>query len=55
MNKETLNAAVEVCKVEAKNAIETILAELNNGQRKKLIRNEIVKPILDRFGVEYEE
>ena len=55
MNKDALTAAVEACKAETKQALEIFLGELNQGQRKKLIRNETVKPILDRFGVEYEE
>ena len=53
MNKDTLNKAVEVCKNETKEAIETIIAELNNGQRKKLLKNETIKALLDRYGVEY--
>ena len=55
MDKDTLTAAVEACTAETKQALETVLAELNQGQRKKLVRNETVKPILDRYGVEYEE
>lgn len=54
MNKDTLNEAVNACKTETKEALETVLAELNQGQRKKIIRNERVKPILERFGVETE-
>ena len=54
MDKNTLNEAVNACKNETKEALETVLAELNQGQRKKLIRNERVKPILERFDVEAE-
>lgn len=53
MNKDTLNKAVEVCKNETKEAIETIIAELNNGQQKKLLKNETIKALFDRYGVEY--
>ncbi len=53
MNKETLNKAVEISKAETKEAIETIIAELNNGQRKKLLKNETIKALVDRYGVEY--
>ena len=55
MNKDALNEAVADCKAETKEVLETILAELNQGQRKKLVNNEKVKPILDRFGVVYDE
>lgn len=53
MNKDTLNKAVEACKAETKEVIETILNELNNGQRKKLLNKENIKALCDRFGVEY--
>lgn len=53
MNKDTLNKAVEACKAETKEAIETIVAELNNGQQKKLLKNEKIKALFDRYGVEY--
>lgn len=36
---------------ETKNGIEIIFAELNQGQRKKLMNNPNVKPILDRYHV----
>lgn len=55
MNKTVLDEAVAACKAETKAALETVLGELNQGQRKKLIRNENVKPILDRFDIESEE
>lgn len=55
MNKDKLNEAVAACKSETKEALETVLAELNQGQRKKLVKNEKAKPILERFGVNYEE
>ena len=54
MNKDTLNEAVNACKEETRKALETVLAELNQGQRKKIINNEVVKPILDRYNVNYE-
>lgn len=53
MNKDTLSKAVKNCKGETKEAIETIIAELNNGQRKKLLKNETIKALFDRYGVEY--
>lgn len=35
-------------------ALETVYNALNNGQRKKLLKNEEVKALFERYGVEYE-
>lgn len=53
MNKDTLNNAVENCKNETREALQTVFAELNNGQQKKLLKNETIKALFDRYGVEY--
>ncbi len=53
MNKDTLNKAVEVCKNETKEALQTVFNELNNGQQKKLLKNEKIKVLFDRYSVEY--
>lgn len=55
MNKDTLNEAVEACKAETKEVIETFLGALNSGQRKKILKQENIKAICNRFGVETEE
>lgn len=39
---------------EIKEALQTVYNELNQGQRKKLLKNEVVKAMFDRYGVEYE-
>ena len=52
MNKDTLNKAVENCKNETKEALQTVYNELNNGQQKKLLKSEKVRDLFDRFGVE---
>lgn len=52
MNKDTLNKAVEVCKNETKEALQTVFNELNNGQQKKLLKNEKIKVLFERYGVE---
>jgi hypothetical protein len=54
MDKNTLNKAVEVCKAETKEALQTVFNELNNGQQKKLLKNEKIKDLFDRYQVEYE-
>lgn len=53
MNKETLNEAVEACMEETKNALQTFYNALNHGQQKQILKDEAVKEICDRFGVEY--
>ncbi len=55
MNKDTLNEAVSACKAEAKAALQTVYDTLNQGQQKKLLKDEAVKAYFDRFGVEYTE
>lgn len=54
MNKDKLNEAVAACKAETKAALETVYNALNQGQRKKILKDEKVKKKFDRFGVEYE-
>ena len=51
MNKDTLNEAVAACKAEAKEALQTVYDELNNGQQKKLLKNETVKALFERYEV----
>lgn len=51
MNKDTLNEAVNACKEETKNALQTVYDELNNGQQKKLLKNEAIKALLERYEV----
>ena len=53
MNKEVLNIAVANCKNETKEALQTVFNELNNGQQKKLLKEEKIVALFDRYGVEY--
>lgn len=54
MTTTELNAAVAAAKAEVKSALETILSTLNQGQRKKLAGNPVVRELLERYGVEVE-
>lgn len=36
---------------EVKDALQTVYNELNQGQRKKLLKSEVVKAMFDRYGV----
>lgn len=55
MTKTLLDKAVENAKVETKNALQTVYDTLNNGQQKKILKNEEVKALFDLYGVEYQE
>ena len=54
MRKEELKTAVETAKTEIKNALQTVYDALNQGQQKKILKNEDVKALFDLYGVEYE-
>ena len=42
MNKTTLNEAVAKCKDETRVALQTVYDALNQGQQKKIVKNEAV-------------
>lgn len=51
MTTAELSAAVEAAKAETRAALETVLAGLNQGQRKKLWKDDAVRALLERYGV----
>ena len=53
MKKETLTAAVETAKAETRAALQTVYDSLNQGQQKKLVKDEKVKALFDLYGVVY--
>lgn len=53
MKRQDLFDRVSAFKSETKNALQTMYDALNQGQRKKIVRNEKVKALFDRYGVEY--
>ena len=55
MKKADLLNAVQTVKTETKEALQTMYNELNQGQQKKIAKNEKVKALFDRYGVEYEK
>lgn len=55
MRKIDLTAAVQAVKTETRNALQTMYNELNQGQQKQIVKNEAVKTLFDRYGVEYTE
>ena len=54
MTREELTAAVETAKTETKNALQTVYDSLNQGQQKKIVKDEAVKALFDLYGVDYE-
>ena len=54
MTKAELNSAVVSAKTETKNALQTVYDSLNQGQQKKLVKDEKVKALFDLYGVDYE-
>lgn len=55
MTKEQLTVAVEAAKAETKTALQTVYDSLNQGQQKKIVKDEQVKALFDLYGVEYSE
>lgn len=53
MKKQELIAAVEAVRAETKAALQTVYDSLNQGQQKKIVEEEAVKALFDRYGVEY--
>lgn len=51
ISKKKLQQNVNKTKSEAKSALQLIFDNLNQGQRKKLIKNEEVKRLLKFYGV----
>lgn len=52
MKKHELTAAVAETKTEVKNALQLVYDTLNQGQQKKLLKDEKVKALFDLYGVE---
>jgi hypothetical protein len=55
MKKTELTTAVEAVKLEIKNALQTMYNALNQGQQKKIVKDDKVKALFDLYGVEYSE
>lgn len=55
MKKIELDNAIVTAKTETKNALQTVYDALNQGQQKKLLKDETVKALFDLYGVEYSE
>ena len=54
MTKTELQEAVNKAKAETKEAMQTMYDALNQGQQKKIVKDEAVKKLFDLHGVQYE-
>jgi hypothetical protein len=55
MLKKELDSAVEICRNQTKEALQTVYDALNQGQQKKILKDETVKALFDLYEVEYAE
>ena len=55
MKRDVLHQKTEAVVSETRTALQTVYDELNNGQRKKLLKSKEIKDLFDRYGVKYEE
>lgn len=55
MKKLELFEVVQTVKTETRNALQTMYDALNAGQQKKIVKDEKIKALFDRYGVEYSE
>lgn len=53
MKKLELQQKVAELKAETTAALQTVYNELNQGQQNKLLKNEDIKALFDRYGVQY--
>ena len=54
MDKATLERAVAKAKQDTKDALQTVYDALNQGQQKKILKDEKVKALFELYGVNYE-
>ena len=54
MFKKELDNAVEICRKQTKEALQTVYDSLNQGQQKQIVKDEKVKTLFDLYEVQYE-
>lgn len=55
ITKMELIDAVENAKAETKSALQIVYDSMNHGQRKKLVKDDAIKSLFNRYGVEYND
>lgn len=53
MTKDELTAKTDAAITEIQNALQTMYNAMNNGQQKQIVKDDAVKALFDRYGVEY--
>ena len=53
MKKSKLKQSVNARRAETKDALQTVYDALNQGQQKKIVKDEKVKELFDLYGVKY--
>lgn len=53
MTKKELKVKTDTAINETRNALQTVYDALNRGQQQKILKDEEVKELFDRYGVEY--
>lgn len=54
MTRYELKENTKTAKTETKDALQIVYDALNSGQKKKIVKDEKVKKVFDRYGVNYE-
>jgi hypothetical protein len=55
MKKTELKESTEAAKATIREALQTVYDALNQGQQKKIVKDENVKALFDLYGVNYSE
>lgn len=55
MKRNELTSLVAAFKSETRQALQILYDSLNQGQQKKVVKNEAVKALFDKYGVNYAE
>ena len=53
MTKAELNAKTDKAVEDTRTALQTVYDALNQGQQKKIVKDQAVKALFDRYGVVY--
>ena len=54
MTKAELKRKTDTAIAETREALQTVYDALNHGQQQKIVKDEAVKDLFDRYGVNYE-
>ena len=55
MKKSELKEKTDAVIADTRAALQAVYNALNQGQQKKIVKDEAVKTLFDRYGVEYDE